>query len=143
MTKATKAVILARVSTDEQEKGYSIDAQLHRLKEYCARKELEVIESFTVVESSTRGERKQFHEMMTFVKRQKQCIAVVADKVDRVQRSFKEFRFWIPWCRKGESSCTLIQKVMSSTKIRFRKIDLCGASAWCWHRAMLTRCETM
>jgi site-specific DNA recombinase len=91
MSRAKKAVILARVSTEEQEKGYSIDAQLHRLKEYCLRKELEVIESFTVVESSTRGERKQFHEMMTFVKRQKECIAVVADKVDRVQRSFKEF----------------------------------------------------
>lgn len=101
MTKATKAVILARVSTDEQEKGYSIDAQLHRLKEYCARKELEVIESFTVVESSTRGERKQFNEMMTFVKRQKQCIAVVADKVDRVQRSFKEFPILDSLVQKG------------------------------------------
>lgn len=91
MNRAAKAVILARVSTEEQEKGYSIDAQLHRLRQYCERKELEIIETFTVVESSTNGERKQFNEMLTFVKRQKQCIAVVADKVDRVQRSFKEF----------------------------------------------------
>ncbi len=91
MTRATKAVILARVSTEEQEKGYSIDAQLHRLEQYCQRKELEVIETYTVVESSTNGERKQFNQMLTFVKRQRQCIAIVADKVDRVQRSFKEF----------------------------------------------------
>ena len=48
-SRATKAVILARVSTEEQEKGYSIDAQLHRLQEYCERKELKPIESFTVV----------------------------------------------------------------------------------------------
>ena len=102
MNRATKAVILARVSTEEQEKGYSIDAQLHRLKQYCERKELEIIESFTVVESSTTGERKQFHEMMTFVKRQKQCIAVVADKVDRVQRSFKEFPVLDALVQKGK-----------------------------------------
>ena len=90
-SRATKAVILARVSTEEQEKGYSIDAQLHRLKEYCERKELKPIQSFTVVESSTNGERKQFNQMLTFVKKQRECIAIVADKVDRVQRSFKEF----------------------------------------------------
>ena len=90
-SRATKAVILARVSTEEQEKGYSIDAQLHRLQEYCERKELKPIESFTVVESSTNGERKQFNQMLTFVKKQRECIAIVADKVDRVQRSFKEF----------------------------------------------------
>lgn len=90
-TRATKAVILARVSTEEQEKGYSIDAQLHRLQEYCQRKELNTIQSFTVVESSTNGERKQFNQMLAYVKKQKECIAIVADKVDRVQRGFKEF----------------------------------------------------
>lgn len=89
MTRAIKAVILARVSTEEQEKGYSIDAQLHRLEQYCQRKELKVIETYTVVESSTNGDRKQFNDMLAFVKRQRECIAIVADKVDRVQRSFK------------------------------------------------------
>ena len=32
MIKANKAVILARVSTKEQEQGYSIDAQKQRLE---------------------------------------------------------------------------------------------------------------
>ncbi len=32
--KATKAVILVRVSTREQEEGYSIEAQKYRLEEY-------------------------------------------------------------------------------------------------------------
>jgi site-specific DNA recombinase len=40
---ATKAIILARVSSREQEDGYSIDAQKHRLEEYCKYKNLEVI----------------------------------------------------------------------------------------------------
>ena len=39
-----KAVIFARVSTQEQETdGHSIDAQIAKLREYCARNSLEII----------------------------------------------------------------------------------------------------
>jgi len=89
--KAHKAVILARVSSKEQEEGYSIEAQKHRLETYCARRDLVPIKTFEIVESSTSGDRKQFMAMVKFVKSQKQPIAIVADKVDRVQRSFKEY----------------------------------------------------
>ncbi len=88
--KATKAVILCRVSSKEQEEGYSIDAQKTRLQEYCKRKELEIINEFIIVESSTRGDRPKFYEMIKFIKKQKGKIALVCDKVDRLQRSFKE-----------------------------------------------------
>lgn len=43
-----------------------------------------------ITKSSTRGERKKFMEMIDFAKKQKGTIAVVADSVDRVQRSFKD-----------------------------------------------------
>ena len=59
-----KAIILARVSTKEQEEGHSIAAQRQRLVDYCARKGLEVIRTFEIVESSTRGERKEFTAML-------------------------------------------------------------------------------
>lgn len=85
-----KAVILARVSTREQEEGYSIDAQIMRLREYCKRKELEIIQEFVIIESSTRGDRPEFYKMINFIKKQKGQIALVCDKVDRLQRSFKE-----------------------------------------------------
>ena len=85
-----KAIILTRVSTKMQEEGLSLLAQSNRLSDYAARKELEVIRTFEIVESSTHGERKQFMEMINFCKRQKETIAIVADTVDRVQRSFKE-----------------------------------------------------
>jgi site-specific DNA recombinase len=88
---ATKAVILARVSSKEQEDGHSIDAQKHRLLDYCARKNLEVLQVFEIIESSTRGDRTRFMDMIAYAKRHKECVAIVADKVDRVQRSFKEF----------------------------------------------------
>lgn len=89
--KARKAVILARVSSKEQEEGYSIDAQTHRLNTYCTQKNLSIIKSFAITESSTQGDRKKFMDMIRFIKSQKEPIALVADKVDRLQRSFKEY----------------------------------------------------
>ena len=85
-----KAIILSRVSTKEQEEGHSIAAQRQRLTDYCARKDLDVIRTFELVESSTRGERKKFGAMLDFAKTQGETIAIVADAVDRFQRSFKE-----------------------------------------------------
>ena len=94
MSRATKAVILARVSTEEQEEGYSIDAQTNRLTEYCIRKKLEVLETFKVTESSTKGDRQKFFAMVKAAQRlskqRKEPIAIIADKIDRVQRSFNE-----------------------------------------------------
>lgn len=88
--KSNKVVILVRVSSREQKEGYSIDAQLTRLRKYCEQKGLEVIKEFVIVESSTRGEREKFYEMINFIKKQKEAINLVCDKVDRLQRSFKE-----------------------------------------------------
>ncbi len=85
-----KAVILTRVSTREQEEGHSLPAQNTRLLDYAKRKQLEVIKTFQIIESSTRGKRKEFLQMIDFCKEQTETIAIVADAVDRVQRSFKE-----------------------------------------------------
>jgi DNA invertase Pin-like site-specific DNA recombinase len=88
--KAIKAILLARVSTKEQEEGYSIEAQKYQLQEYCLRKGLEILKIFEFSESSTVGNRKKFQEAIDFAKKQKEVIAVVADEVDRLQRSYKE-----------------------------------------------------
>ncbi|GAB3515849.1 recombinase family protein [Emticicia fontis] len=89
--KTTKAVILTRVSDREQEDGYSIEAQKYRLETYCLRHGLKVEKTFEIVESSTVGSRTKFMDMIKFVKSYRETIAIVADKVDRVQRSFKEY----------------------------------------------------
>lgn len=99
---AQKAVILSRVSTKDQEDGYSIDAQNHRLQIYCDRKDLSVLKIFELVESSTKGDRRQFMEIIEFIKKQREPIALVADKVDRVQRSFKEYPLLDDLVEKGK-----------------------------------------
>ena len=87
---STKAVIFARVSSVDQQDNNSLDAQIHKLKSYCERKGFEIIKEIKLVESSTRGERKQFYEMIDFIRKQKDQVHLIVDAVDRLQRSFKE-----------------------------------------------------
>lgn len=85
-----KAVILARVSTKDQEDGHSLDAQIANLELYAKRKNLTIIQRFTIIESSTKGERPEFERMITFIKDRKEKIALIVDTVDRLQRGFRE-----------------------------------------------------
>ncbi len=82
-----KAIILARVSTQEQE---SIPAQIQRLQPYIQRKELEVFKTFEIKESSTKDTRKKFEKVIELIRASEEPIALVTDTIDRVQRSFKE-----------------------------------------------------
>ncbi|WP_342270423.1 recombinase family protein [Rickettsia endosymbiont of Orchestes rusci] len=84
--KAIKAIILSRVSSRDQEDGYSLEVQEDRLEKYCERKNLQVVERFKIVESSSRGDRKQFMEVIKCIKKQREPIALIIDKVDRLQR---------------------------------------------------------
>lgn len=86
-----KAIILARVSSKEQQEGYSTQTQVKNLTEYCKRNDLSIIKTFEIAESSTRGERKEFKAMLDFPKGQNEKIALVVDCVDRLQRTYREY----------------------------------------------------
>ena len=85
-----KAILLARVSSKEQEEGQSIPSQERRLREYADRKGLTIYEVFKITESSTKDVRKEFEKIITLIRISKEPIALIADTIDRVQRSFKE-----------------------------------------------------
>ncbi len=85
-----KAILLARVSSKEQEEGQSIPAQERRLREYSERKSLDIDEVFKITESSTKDTRKEFEKIIAKIKKSREPYALVADTIDRVQRSFKE-----------------------------------------------------
>ena len=86
-----KAIILARVSTKEQqEEGYSIPAQVRRLSEYAQKKQLTVYKTFQITESSSLDTRKEFEKVITLIKHSKEPITLITDTVDRLQRSFRE-----------------------------------------------------
>ena len=59
-----KAVIIARVSTEEQkEAGNSLPAQVARLENYCERKGFEVIKKFSFDESAYKNNREEFDHL--------------------------------------------------------------------------------
>lgn len=85
-----EAGIFARVSSEKQEKGASIDAQKESVYEYCKNKGLKIIKEFIITESTIRGERKQYKEMLKFVASRTKKTAIVVNCVDRLQRSYKD-----------------------------------------------------
>jgi site-specific DNA recombinase len=86
-----KTVILARVSSREQEEtGYSLPAQVKFLEEYCANHHLPVDKEFCISESaSSKSARKQFNEMLAYVRKNKIDI-IVNEKVDRLTRNQRD-----------------------------------------------------
>jgi len=83
-----KAIILARVSTEEQkEAGNSLPAQIERLKNYCQRKDFEIAKMFSFDESAYKTKRDDFDEALDYLKTHKEKIAICFDKVDRLSRN--------------------------------------------------------
>ncbi len=86
-----KAIILARVSTEDQmREGFSIPAQLNRAREYANARNLEIKSEYQFDESSTKDQRKKFEKVILEIKKSKEKIALVVETIDRLQRSFKE-----------------------------------------------------
>jgi site-specific DNA recombinase len=86
-----KAIILARVSSKEQQEGYSIQTQTEQLTQYCYKKNYQILRTFQIVESSTRGDRKEFNAMLEYARKQEKMVALITSNIDRLQRSFREY----------------------------------------------------
>ena len=83
-----KAVLLARVSTEEQkEAGNSLPAQMHRLEEYCQRKGYTIAKKFSFDESAYKLKRDEFDKAIDYIKESNEKLAVCFDKVDRLTRN--------------------------------------------------------
>ena len=83
-----KAIILARVSTEEQkEAGNSLPAQIERLKNYCKAKGFEIAKVFSFDESAYKTKRDNFDKIIEYIKSAKEKIVVCFDKVDRFSRN--------------------------------------------------------
>lgn len=86
-------VVLARVSSQDQEQtGYSLDAQYKLSRDYCTRKELIVVKEFLLTENASSPEkRKIFRQMMQFAAIKKNNVThIVVEKADRYTRNFKD-----------------------------------------------------
>jgi site-specific DNA recombinase len=88
---AIKALIYARISSDKQEDGFSIDAQLEALRKYAQSKGFMVAREFVEVQSAKATGRKQFGEMLKYLRQASDCRVVLVEKTDRLCRNFQDF----------------------------------------------------
>lgn len=83
-----KAILIARVSTEEQrEAGNSLPAQIVRLEKYCQNKGFTIIEICSFDESAYTDNRSEFDRIIDIIIEQKEKIVVCCDKVDRLSRN--------------------------------------------------------
>lgn len=104
--KKTKAVVYARVSSKEQEEtGYSLDAQEELLKSYADKPQhqFDVVKKFRISESASgKNQRAVFSEMMRYMDKNKINV-MICEKVDRLTRNFKDAIVIDEWLDKDES----------------------------------------
>lgn len=96
--KCTKAIVFARVSSKRQkDEGVSLEVQMEKITNYCRENGLIVIKDFSFDESSMRGERKQYHEMLNLAQSCEGKVAIVVNYVDCLQR-ISRICYWITHC---------------------------------------------
>jgi site-specific DNA recombinase len=95
-----RAIVFARVSSREQEEtGYSLDAQVKLLNDYAGRHELDVVKTWRVSESASGKQvRKVFNEMLQYVS-QHNIPVILVEKIDRLTRNLKDASAVDEWAR--------------------------------------------
>lgn len=87
-----KAVLYARVSSDEQERqGFSIPAQVKFLREYAQKNNIAIVREFTESETAKKSGRKEFNAMVKFLKSSKDVNAILVEKTDRLYRNPSDY----------------------------------------------------
>src|SRR3954454_24729495 len=85
------AVLYARVSSKEQEQGYSIPAQQELLRRYASDLGLAITREFLDVESAKTTGRPGFAAMASFLRQHRDCRVVLVEKTDRLYRNLKDY----------------------------------------------------
>jgi len=84
---------LARVSSEEQEHGFSLDIQEDALREWADRNGAAITKMYRVAETAHKSEkRKTFHEMIDYARKNKgEVDGLLFYKVDRAARNMKDW----------------------------------------------------
>lgn len=89
--KCTQAIIFARVSSKRQkDEGVSLDVQEKTITQYCLDKNFKILDTISIDESSTQGNRKEFHRMLELAEKCSGKVAIVVNYVDRLQRTYTD-----------------------------------------------------
>src|SRR5215212_8253194 len=81
-----KAIAYARVSTEDQSRGWSLPTQLEAIHEFAERRGMEIITKFTDSETGTKLERTGFTQVRELL-RNGAAQALIVYSLDRLSRN--------------------------------------------------------
>ena len=86
-----RAVLMSRVSSDEQSKGYSLDIQVEKLQAHCFKENIEVINVFKEDHSAKDFNRPEFKKFLQFTSKNKNKVDLLLVVTwDRFSRNVSE-----------------------------------------------------
>ncbi len=88
---ASDCLVYARVSTAEQEGGYSIAAQLDLLRSHAQQNGLRILSEFIDAESGKRSDRTNFTRMLQFIRQHGRPLSILVEKTDRLYRNLTDY----------------------------------------------------
>lgn len=95
-----KAVIVARVSTEEQkEAGSSLPEQIDRMESYCKRKGFPIIQSYSFDESAYGTKRDEFDKILELISKSKKARNLLRQSRPPLSQHLRQAR--PPSLRKG------------------------------------------
>src|SRR5690242_7075078 len=83
-------VLYSRVSSKEQELGFSILAQEQLLAHYALQQNVKVVR-FSDVETAKTVGRPGFNALVAYLRRHPGCRVLLVEKTDRLYRNFKDY----------------------------------------------------
>lgn len=86
----TDCVIYTRVSSKEQEDGYSLDVQLELLRKYANDNSWKIVHEYCEVESAKAPGRPKFDRMLDYLNAKPETLLLV-EKTDRLVRNLKDY----------------------------------------------------
>lgn len=86
-----KAISILRVSSKEQQEGYSIDAQKKLIHEYARKNSIKIIYELEEAESAKSSGRTQFNKLLKLLKENPDIKDILVEKTDRLYRSMKDY----------------------------------------------------
>jgi DNA invertase Pin-like site-specific DNA recombinase len=86
-----KALLCARVSSKEQEQGFSLPAQTKFLKAYRDQIGVVIVKEFSFAESAKEQGRKHFNEVPEFLCKNRDVTVALFEKTDRLSRNMQDY----------------------------------------------------
>lgn len=87
----TSVLLYARVSSKEQEQGYSLEAQKTYLRDYANTNGLMIAKEFIEAETAKKSGRPLFNQMLVYLDKHPDIRTIIVEKTDRLYRNFKDF----------------------------------------------------